>query len=69
MTPRLILGSAVAIACFWSLAPTGMSAQRSSGSVVFRDVRVFDGKLMHERAMVVVVDGHIVSGEQHCDPR
>ena len=38
MTPGLILGSAVAIACFWSLVPTGVSAQRSSGSVVFRDV-------------------------------
>ncbi len=37
------------------------SSQMAAGSVVFRDVRVFDGHRVHERATVLVRDGRIVS--------
>jgi len=43
------------------LGPTHITAQRDGGSVVFRNVRVFDGVALHERMTVVVVDGRITT--------
>ena len=57
---RMVWQYTLAVATL-ALGPMQASAQRAGGSVVFRNVSVFDGVALHERTTVVVLDGWITA--------
>jgi len=52
---------ALSLVALAMIAHTGLAAQEPAGTIVFQDVRVFDGQSVTDRSTVVVSGGRIVS--------